>query len=185
MKAIDEKERKENTFFMFLDLLQKNTSLIYLVAKISIGLILIGILLAPNFLKDLLGNLFAVVFIIFFNMSLAILLFIELIGQKQKSIFVLIENYLFLTISIILCFGLFYYIDEKIIEKEGSLYKVWEKNKDLERDVFYFSGVTYFTIGYGDIIPTKPYSQIAAIIEAIIGSMVNLIAIGIAIKELK
>ncbi|MFN3909918.1 MAG: potassium channel family protein [Candidatus Anstonellaceae archaeon] len=175
-------EKKKNAENL-LGLLKENQKIIFLVARLTILLIFFGILLEPSILKNLLNNRLMLVIILFFNVALVILIFFELIQEKQKSIFILITNYLFLTISIILCYGIFFYIDTKILES-NALINVWQKEMVLEREVFYFSGVTYFTIGYGDIIPIRPYAQVAAISEAFLGAVINLIVIGIALQKI-
>ncbi|MCX8163502.1 MAG: ion channel [Candidatus Micrarchaeota archaeon] len=174
---------EENKNKKILQILKANHSLVYLAAKITTFLIFVGILLMPSLLKELLTNTLMLGTILTFNVASAILIFFELLEKKQKSISLLINNYLFLTISIILSYGIFYYIDEKILEP-GALLNVWKKEMSIEQEVFYFSGVTYFTIGYGDIVPAKPYAQIAALSEAMVGAIVNLIEIGLAIKKL-
>lgn len=167
-----------------LSILKNNQQIIYFIAKMTILLIFFGILFLPTLLKSLLTNPMNLVVILFFNISLCILIFFNLLEEKQKDITHLIGNYFFLTISIILCYGIFYYIDEKIIE-QNALKNVWNKTLDIEREVFYFSGVTYFTIGYGDIIPVKPYAQVAALSEAFLGAIINLIVIGMALKKIR
>jgi hypothetical protein len=111
------------------------------------------------------------------------LIFFDLISIQRKEIYQILNDYLFLTGAIVITYGFFYYIDSEFIEV-AALKNVWSNQMELERDVFYFSGVTYFTIGYGDIIPIKPISKLAALSEAMIGAAINIIAIGIAIKNL-
>lgn len=46
-------------------------------------------------------------------------------------------------------------------------------------DTMYFSGVTYFTVGYGDIKPTNTVGKILVVIEGIFGVIVNSVFMGL------
>src|SRR5215813_9047833 len=48
----------------------------------------------------------------------------------------------------------------------------WIKGESIEAvstDMIYFSLVTLATLGYGDILPSSPFTQMLAVLEAVIG----------------
>jgi len=55
---------------------------------------------------------------------------------------------------------------------------------ELESDVFYLSATTYYTIGYGDIVPIGNNARVGAVAEAFFGSLINLIVLAMAFQNL-
>jgi voltage-gated potassium channel len=45
-------------------------------------------------------------------------------------------------------------------------------------EALYFSTVTITTVGYGDIVPTKPWSQLACMYELVVGFVLLIFALG-------
>lgn len=155
---------------------------IYLAARSIVVLLFGSILFLPQELEIALETPAILGVMLFGTCVMAIILLADLLMTRQKNIGSLMYKYFFLTISVILAYGLFYYIDATLLDPPGleSLKGGGEIN--LERDVFYFSGVTYFTIGYGDIVPTG-IAKTAAITEAFIGNVVNLIVLATAFQR--
>jgi potassium channel LctB len=94
-------------------------------------------------------------------------------SYKIKGKRVSIENFLFLVTlyaTLMIGFGMIY----MLLEMKGFLV-VLEENKILVGDFFvrletfiYFSGMTLFSVGYGDISPIG-LGRVVAVIEALIG----------------
>ena len=156
---------------------------IYFAAR-AIMLVLFAIILFfPQELTITLETPIVLGIMVFGTALLAMILFVDLLLAKQKTVGSLIYKYVFLTMAVILAYGLFYYINTTIIQPPGFEYFTVQ-GKYLERDVFYFSGVTYFTIGYGDITPMGANAQMASITEAFVGGIINLIVLATAIQRL-
>lgn len=90
---------------------------------------------------------------------------------KSSSIFSidLFLSLLFLYVSVMLAFGLFYFIlsIEGIVLAEGGDLIDSSLAGSLLHSI-YFSGVTLLTVGYGDILPVG-VGRFLALIEALIG----------------
>jgi potassium channel LctB len=111
---------------------------------------------------------------------LVIFIFIALIGcmysffkheVKASSMFSidLFLSLLFLYISVMLAFGLIYFmlsIEGIVLAEGGDLIDSSLAGSLLHS--IYFSGVTLLTVGYGDILPVG-FGRLLALIEALIG----------------
>jgi potassium channel LctB len=94
-------------------------------------------------------------------------------SYKIKGKRVSIENFLFLVTlyaTLVIGFGMIF----MLLEMKGFLV-ILEENKILVGDFFvrletfiYFSGMTLFSVGYGDIAPIG-LGRVVAVIEALIG----------------
>ena len=94
-------------------------------------------------------------------------------SYKIKGKRVSIENFLFLVTlyaTLMIGFGMIY----MLLEMKGFLV-ILEENKILVGDFFvrletfiYFSGMTLFSVGYGDIAPIG-LGRVVAVVEALIG----------------
>jgi potassium channel LctB len=92
---------------------------------------------------------------------------------KTKGNQISIENFLFLALlyaTIMIGFGIVYLL----LEMKGFLVIV-ESNENIGIDFFsrlityiYFSGITLFSVGYGDIAPIG-ISRVVVVLEALIG----------------
>ena len=86
--------------------------------------------------------------------------------------------YMIAIVIVIICFTAvyeslnLYYYNEGLIE-EGLLLATSPEVLASEYDLLYFSFVTYFTIGYGDIIPSGTLVKFVAEAEMLIGSLIN------------
>lgn len=155
---------------------------IYFCARTIVILLFAGLLFFPQELEFFLKTPFVLGILLFGTIVMAVILFGDLLTTRQKSIGSLMYKYIFLTFSVILTYGLFYYINATILDPPGILF-IDGHEMALESAVFYFSGVNYFTIGYGDIIPVGGISQAAAISEAFISNVINLIVLATAFQR--
>jgi hypothetical protein len=72
---------------------------------------------------------------------------------------------------VIFGFALFYWLCPSAINKSGFL------------NSLYFSFVTFTTLGYGDVLPTSPISQIAVVLEVIFGYAMGGLLVAILAKK--
>lgn len=152
---------------------------IYFGVRAIVVLLFGSILFFPGELRMALETPILLGLMLFGTIVMAIILLGDLLTTRQKSISSLMYKYIFLTLSVILAYGLFYYINATILDPPGIEYYT-QGEWMLERTVFYFSGVTYFTIGYGDFVPMGINAQSAAITEAFVGNVINLIVLATA-----
>ena len=117
-------------------------------------------------------------------MILAVVLLTDLLYSQQKSVGSLMVKYVYLTTCLILMFGLFYFINATILQPPGLHYTSTYGTPNLEYDVFYLSGTTYFTIGYGDIAPLGIYARTSVVMEALCGCIINLVVLGKAFQNM-
>jgi hypothetical protein len=158
---------------------------IYYAARIIVLGLLASIMFFPHMLTLFFGNLIVLLATILGTVILALTLFADLLFEKQENVGSLIFKYLFLTLSVILAYGLFYYVNATQIEPPGIHYmQGLGGEKDVERDVFYLSATTYYTIGYGDMVPLGAYARAAAVSEAFMGNLINLIVLAMAFQNL-
>ncbi|MFH1307056.1 MAG: ion channel [Candidatus Micrarchaeota archaeon] len=155
---------------------------IYLSARAVVLLLFGSILFFPEELLIALESPAILGVMLFATIIFAIILLGDLLTTRQKTVGSLMYKYVFLTFSIILAYGLFYYINATLFEPPGFGY-LHPGIHELERDVFYFSGVTYFTIGYGDITPVGANARTAAITEAFAGNVINLVVLATAFQR--
>lgn len=177
-----------------IDLLRKASAhvkhrAIYYVARVIVLVLFGSILFSPQWLKTLLTNQILFAFTMFGTVVLAVALLADLMLERQRSTGSLIIKYFFLTMSVILAFGLFYYLNSTMLQPPGLHYSskdilVESGLHELESDVFYLSATTYYTIGYGDIVPLGNNARVAAVAEAFFGSLINLIVLAMAFQNL-
>jgi hypothetical protein len=158
---------------------------IYLLARFVVLVLLFSILFFPLELKALLNMPFLLGAVLFIDVALAIILLVDLLYSPQKSIGSLAIKYIYLTLSLILAYGLLYYINATIFQPPGVAYSNEYGEPNLEYDVFYISGATYFTVGYGDVAPFGAYARTISVLEAFTGYLVNLVVLGKAFQSLR
>jgi len=162
---------------------------VYYLARLIVIALFASILLSPKWLEIFLGTPVLLALTICGTVVLAIALFADLLTEHQRTVSSVIFKYFFLTLSLILAFGLFFYLNSTMLQPPGLHYNSKdiaspEMQHDLESDVFYLSATTYYTIGYGDIVPLGNNAHIAAVAEAFMGTLVNLIVLAIAFRNL-
>ena len=69
------------------------------------------------------------------------------------------------------------------LDLRGSRFPEWAATsftEVLRTEKIYFSLVTMATLGYGDILPSSPFTQMLAVLEAVVGQffMTVLVAVG-------
>lgn len=162
---------------------------IYYIARFIVFILFASIIFSPKWLKIFLGTPILLAVTIFGTVVLAITFFADLLLEHQRTVSSVIFKYFFLTLSVILAFGLFFYLNATMIQSPGLHYSskdiiAPETQHNLESDVFYLSATTYYTIGYGDIVPLGNNARTAAVAEAFMGSLINLIVLAIAFQNL-
>lgn len=163
---------------------------IYYAARLIVLVLFSSIIFSPNNLEMLLKDQYLFAFTLFGTVVLSLALLADLVLERQRNISSLIFNYFFLTISVILAFGLFYYLNATTLQPPGlhysskDVFALPESMHNLDSDVFYLSATTYYTIGYGDIVPIGNNARVASVAEAFTGSLINLIVLAIAFQNL-
>ena len=161
----------------------------YYLARLIVIVLFASILLSPKWLEIFLGTPVLLAVTVCGTVVLALALFADLLLEHQRTVSSVIFKYFFLTLSVILAFGLFFYLNSTMLQPPGLHYNSKdvtspEMQHDLESDVFYLSATTYYTIGYGDIVPLGNNARTAAVAEAFMGSLVNLVVLAIAFQHL-
>lgn len=166
------------------DYASKKFAWVFYLARIITFLLFIGIALDP--FPELLA------FVLSKTLSLSVLflsLFIliaalvyDLIARTQSGFASLVNKYVYLTISVVLFFGVIYFFLSTHSASSG-LQSMSSKPIELEQDAFYFSAVTYFTVGYGDILPTG-LSKTVSILEMLAAGTINLLVIAMALLKI-
>ncbi|MBI5226809.1 two pore domain potassium channel family protein [Candidatus Micrarchaeota archaeon] len=85
--------------------------------------------------------------------------------------------------GVVLLFGVFFIILQTRTADSGLRVAIGTDALS-ERDAFYFSAVTYFTVGYGDIVPYG-YAKLLSVVEAGIGTVINLIILAMAVTRVR
>ena len=162
---------------------------LYYFARLVVIVLFASILLSPKWLEVFLGTPILLAVTILGTVLLAITLFADLLLEHQRTVSSIIFKYFYLTLSVILAFGLFFYLNSTMLQPPGLHYNSKDNASpgmpnDVEVDVFYLSATTYYTIGYGDIVPLGNNARTAAVAEAFIGTVINLIVLAIAFQNL-
>ncbi len=162
---------------------------VYYLARIIVVVLFASILLSPKWLNVFLGTPILLALTILGTVVVTIALFADLLLERQRTVSSIIFKYFYLTLSVILAFGLFFYLNATMLQPPGLHYSskdtvAPQMQHDLESDVFYLSATTYYTIGYGDVVPLGNNARTAAVAEAFVGSLVNLIVLAIAFQHL-
>ena len=131
------------------------------------------------------GNNLATVFTAFF----AAIIIIILVGYFGYSLLRSSHNwlkiavgYIGLAFSIIAIFSFMYTMIGPFF-KNGDTLKRADKDKIGQYDPLYFSSVTFYTLGYGDVYPQGNIIKLASQIEVIIVSIIHVILISWVISN--
>jgi hypothetical protein len=165
---------------------------IYYIARIIVLLIFASLLFFPQELDIALKDPTLLALLIIGPLVLAITLLADLMIAQQRTVSSLVFKYFFLTLSIILLYGLFFYVNATLLQPPGIHHAALsvksdgtsEYNSSLGMDSFYLSATTYFTIGYGDVVPVGTYARTASVFEAFTGGIINLIVLALAFQRL-
>jgi len=174
------------------------------IQKLVILLVVSGVfLLLSNFFEELLSqnpflNIVLVVlniaFAVYFILLIVRVIFVYLINRQlerllqARSIFSLLFSYAVFVFGILLVISLFFmqvtqfnlgYLTYGQCSDNFSSSLI-KSDKQISRDYFYFSAVTFFTIGYGDICPMG-LTKLVSILTAFIGNIVTVVLMGIVI----
>lgn len=164
---------------------------VYYIARLIVLFLFASLLFFPKTLNAALHQPPLLALLIVGPFVLAVTLLADLLLAHQKTVSSLIFKYFFLTLSIVLLYGLFFYVNATLLQAPGIHHTTIKADDGtpitsptLEQDVFYLSATTYFTIGYGDVIPVGTYARVAAVFEAFTGSIINLIVLAMAFQRL-
>ena len=109
---------------------------------------------------------------------------------NPRNIFTLIFTYALFILGIILLFSTLY----NLVELSGTGYikygscnnnfnpSMISTDSQISREFFYFSAMTYFTVGYGDICPMG-FAKIISILNAFIGNIIAVIIVAVIINN--
>ncbi|VVB70205.1 Ion channel [uncultured archaeon] len=153
---------------------------VFNVSRLVAVLLFVAIFLDPFFLTIFLENKFLIGVIIIALLVTSITFGYDLVKKKLSGVTDLVRKYFFLSLSVILLFGVLYFI---VFNLDHAAFKATYP-LDAYRDPFYFSAVTFYTVGYGDIHPFDT-AKIIAVLQMILGSMINLVVLALAIRKLK
>ncbi len=160
---------------------EERRRVIFYAARLIVLVFFFSILFFDRIFQFTLTNYYALYALIASLLILSFTMLYDLIYEEKKTLFSLVGNYFFLTLSIIILFGILYYFNATRFQPPGFYYM---NSLTLDKDVFYFSSVTYFTVGYGDITPAGVYAKTLAVFEAFIGNIINLVVLALAFRTL-
>lgn len=110
--------------------------------------------------------------------------FINSIYLKLKVITPIILAILIITLTLLSYASIYKNINKVFVDDDSIGITQINKEELDEYDYFYFSSVTYFTIGYGDIIPVGSIVKTTTITEMIIAFIINISFVPIIITVL-
>lgn len=154
---------------------------IFYAARLVVLVFFFSILFFDRIFQFTLSNPYAIYALTASLVILSLTILYDLIYEEKKSLISLIGNYFFLTLSMVLLFGLLFYFNAIKFDPPGFYYS---QPLYLEKDVFYFSAVTYFTIGYGDMVPAGLNAKTLSVFEAFVGNIINLVVLALAFRTL-
>lgn len=154
---------------------------IFYAARLIVLVFFFSILFFDKIFQFTLSNYFALYALIISLILLAMAMLYDLIYEEKKTLLSLVSNYFFLTLSMVLLFGILFFFNATRFQPPGFYNSHPEF---LDKDVFYFSAVTYFTVGYGDMVPAGVYAKTLAVFEAFIGNIINLVVLALAFRTL-
>ena len=131
-----------------------------------------------------LGKIVVTVLTTFFT-SIVVIIFVGYFGyillRRGNHWLKIAVGYIGLALSIIAIFSFIYVMIDPF--KTGNLLKRADKEVLGQYDPLYFSSVTFYTLGYGDIYPKGDIIQLASQIEVMIGSIIHIIILGWVISN--
>lgn len=125
------------------------------------------------------GKIVVVAITAFFTV-LVIMIFVGyfsyILLRSSKHWLKIAVGYIGLAFSIIAIFSVIYVIIDPL--KTGNVLKRFDGDELGRYDPLYFSSVTFYTLGYGDVYPKGDIIKLASQIEVMIGSIIHVIIIG-------
>ncbi|WP_026477175.1 potassium channel family protein [Alkaliphilus transvaalensis] len=99
--------------------------------------------------------------------------------DKLKRIFPLMIIYILIVCLNIVLFAYLYSLHGSIVDPNASTKGDLQVNSVSKRDILYFSGITYLTIGYGDFKTANGIGQFLAVLQGFSGVLINSIFTGL------
>lgn len=158
---------------------------VFYLSRALAGLLLLAVTWdpIPGLVSDIMKSDMAVGLIVIALVALVTLLSVDLITRGQHGWRELVSKYIYLIMGVVLLFGVFFIILQTRTADSGLRVAIGTDALS-ERDAFYFSAVTYFTVGYGDIVPYG-YAKLLSVVEAGIGTVINLIILAMAVTRVR
>ncbi|KXZ39414.1 Ion channel [Alkalithermobacter thermoalcaliphilus JW-YL-7 = DSM 7308] len=106
----------------------------------------------------------------------------------KGNIFLILFLYLIIIIITIYSFAKVYeyitlYEDGQLLQYTTSISQNYTKGKVTEvSDCIYFSSLTFYTVGYGDIVPVGYHLKFIVQLEVFIGNLLNVVLIGLILN---
>jgi potassium channel LctB len=192
MKKELEENKKNNFHIKFLDFLFKRP-LLKLIILLIIQFIIIKIpeLVPDDFSLRLITLILGIIITIYF---IAVIVHVARLSiehlKEPKSLFHLIGAYVLLILVIIFISSILYnFVDLSHLGyiqygncNDNFNPSLIDNSPTISTDFFYFSAVTFFTVGYGDICPMG-FARVISIIVAFMGHIVSVILVAVILNN--
>ncbi len=156
---------------------------IFRAVRLITGLLLVLVVWdpIPGLLTQIMQNDWAIGLVLVALVTVTAVVSYDFVTRTQKGWQQLIFKYFFLMTAVILLFGTLYVLLDARTETSGLRS---EFRYTPERDAYYFSAITYLTVGYGDYVPYGA-AKTLSVFEAAAGNIINLVVLAIAVTRFK
>jgi hypothetical protein len=118
--------------------------------------------------------------LVVFGILTLIVSILNLYKEKNKFHFIILY---IITMVVIVYFFAFFYANLSVIDGNNLV----NRNKEVTSsiDFIYYSGVVFYSVGFGDILPVGNFMKILTLIEAGLNFFLHVIVIGWVLNKLK